>query len=244
MEQGSPMGCFKKVFLIISFSIISLPHQAFSSESSVYKFDWLDSDKEIYVLQNRKFRKDKSLYVGATGNFTTSGAFIDSIGYSAVAGFFFTENWGVELIYNSASPETNSTYELAKDNALIPYFRQVNDYVGAMLMWSPFYSKINTFDQIFYYDWIFGVGAAQVNTSNNINSFGTSTESTLQDEAGTGILWTSALRFYITETFSIRLDFRGLHTQFDTPIGDEADGNFQKTWFHHYDMGFGLNITF
>jgi hypothetical protein len=147
MEQGSPMIRFSTAFLFAIF-LLSSPHIS-ANESSIYKFEWLDDDKEIYVLQNRKFRKKNSFYIGATGNLTTSGAFVDSMGGSVIGGFFFSEDWGIEAIYNSANGTTNSTYDLANENGLIPYYRKVNSYMGAMLMWSPFYNKINTFDQIF-----------------------------------------------------------------------------------------------
>ncbi len=39
--------------------------QLVASEKNVYDFSWLDQDKEVYVLQNRKFRKKNKLYVGA-----------------------------------------------------------------------------------------------------------------------------------------------------------------------------------
>ena len=46
---------FKKVFLLLCIFLIS--GVVVANEKSVYEFSWLDKDKEIYVLQNRKFRK-------------------------------------------------------------------------------------------------------------------------------------------------------------------------------------------
>lgn len=48
-----------KYLYLLTLSLVYLTSSyTFSSEKSVYDFEWLDDDKEIYVLQNRKYRKD------------------------------------------------------------------------------------------------------------------------------------------------------------------------------------------
>ena len=60
-----------------------------AGESSTYDFSWLDPDKEVYVLQNRKFRKKRSLFVSGGGGKTLSGAFVDSNSITGAHGIFF-----------------------------------------------------------------------------------------------------------------------------------------------------------
>ena len=88
---------FKKVFLLLCISLIS--GVVVANEKSVYEFSWLDKDKEIYVLQNRKFRKVGKVYVGAGGVKTISGAFVDSYGGTLRGGYFFSEDWGIEGVF-------------------------------------------------------------------------------------------------------------------------------------------------
>jgi hypothetical protein len=39
--------------------------------------------------------------------------------------------------------------------------------MGAMIKWSPFYGKINTFNKIIYFDWAFGLGMGSFETESN-----------------------------------------------------------------------------
>ena len=41
-----------------------------------------------------------------------------------------------------------------------------------MLLWAPFYSKANFFNKIFYYDFIIGIGYAELDDANNRRAFG------------------------------------------------------------------------
>jgi outer membrane beta-barrel protein len=232
-----------KHFYFLMFFIIST--QAFCDEKSLYNFSWLDSDKEVYVLQNRKFRKVDSLYVSLLGVKTLSGAFVDSYGGSLRLGYFFKEDWGLEFAYGKNSFSENDTAKGVKEAGTIPYYRGVDNYLTGMLMWSPFYSKINTFNNIFYYDWMFGLGLARVTTLNNGAEL-LSSDGGLTSHEEIGISWNTGLRFYISESWSLRLDFTGLHYQAEKTRQIEADSSTKKTkqLFSHYDLGIGLNYTF
>jgi outer membrane beta-barrel protein len=217
-----------------------------AAENSLYEFSWLDKDKEIYVLQNRKFRKDGSLYLGTTAVKTVSGSFIDSYGATLRGGYFFSENWGLELVYGKNSGEENDTAKGVREQGTIPYYRKIDSYMGAMAMWSPFYSKINTFNKIFYFDWMFGVGFASINTQDNRAKFAAVPSDALTDENVLGALWNTGFRFYINENWSLRMDFTGLHYKADkTRKEDGAAQPFTSSeFFNNFDFGLGLNYSF
>ena len=94
---------------ILLLCFFSIPFIIFSSESDIYDFTWLDPDKEVYVLQNRKFRKSGRLYINAGGGMTTSGAFINASNIQFRGGFFFKEDWGLEGVYSLNSGKENET---------------------------------------------------------------------------------------------------------------------------------------
>jgi outer membrane beta-barrel protein len=230
-------------FFVLFFLIIIFSTQA--DETDIYDFSWLDADKEVYVLQNRKFRKDGNLYISAGGQKTLSGAFFDGTGYNLRGGFFFTENWGLELGWAQYSGQTNSNYEGVDNQAAIAFYRYVSSAQTAHLMWSPFYAKINTFNTIFYYDWIFGLGFANVVTKDNRDEFGVNPSDDLTTESQSGISWQTGIRFYLTEMVSLRLDVVAIHFQADLAKQDESqDDELKKTWFHNYDLNLGLNLSF
>lgn len=233
-----------KMYFVL-FSLI-MSSMVMAAESSLYNFSWLDKDKEIYVLQNRKFRKDGRVYIGGNAGKTISGSFIDAYGGSVRAGYFFREDWGIELLYGKSMGEESNTAKGILEQGTVPFYRKVDSYMGGMLMWSPFYSKINTFNKIFYYDWLFGVGAASISTKDNRERFIVQTNKTLTSDSSVGILWTTGMRFYINENWSARLDFTGMNwraERFSKLSGTST--RIQKVdWFNNYDVGVGLNYAF
>ncbi len=238
------------LFLLSSVSLslvlslpISLP--AIAGEKDIYEFSWLDTDKEVYVLQNRKYRKAGKLHVNLGGGITTSGAFVDSTAIQGRAGFFFTEDLGLEGIYSKNFGKENATAKGVRASSsgggtgVAPFRRIVDSYYGAMLLWSPFYSKINTFNKIVYMDWIFGLGYAQLKESNNklrmqsINFEGVETL-----ETHSGILWSAGMKFYISESFSVRTDLTAIHYSANNIL---TTGSSFKT---NFDATVALGLTF
>lgn len=234
----------KNIFLVLVCAFLSSAVMA--SERSVYDFQWLDKDKEVYVLQNRKFRKAEKVYVGVNGVKTLSGAFVNSYGVSARAGYFLREDWGIEFAFGKNSGSENDTAKGVREQGTVPFYRKVNQYMGAMVVWSPFYSKINTFNQVFYFDWMFGAGAASIKTADNRNKFVAGADTNqLTEENNMGAIWNTGFRFYINDHWSLRVDFTGLHYKANKTTKTQS-GPVSKSsnLFSNYDLGLGLNYTF
>ena len=216
-----------------------------ASEKSVYDFSWLDKDKEVYVLQNRKFRKAGKVYIGVSGVKTLSGAFIDQMGAYGRAGYFFNEDWGFELAYGKYSGSENDTAKAVKQQGTIPFYRKLDTVTGALLWWSPFYGKINTFNEIFYFDWMFGLGGAKVQTLDNRNKFIAGASSGLTSESSTALMWSTAMRFHINQSWSLRMDFSGLHYNANRTSRIGTGTPFTKKQLNStYDVGLGLVFAF
>lgn len=222
--------------LLLLLSLV-LTSQAFSSEKDIYEFSWLDPDKEVYVLQNRKFRKAGSVHVNAGGGITTSGAFVDSTAIQGRAGYFFTEDFGFEGLYSKNSGKENDTAKGVRSSGpqgtgTTPFRRIVDNYWGVMALWAPFYSKINTFNTIVYMDWIFGVGYAQLKETNNKLAFQSAALANQETvESHSGVIWEAGLKFYLDQSFSIRTDLTAVHystNNISTP-GTSLKSNFDAT---------------
>lgn len=234
-----------KIFLILASVFLSA--SVLANEKSLYKFSWLDKDKEIYVLQNRKYRKDGKVYVGLTGVKTLNGSFIDSMGGTARAGYFFSEDWGLEFVFGKNSGSLNNAGKGVKEQGTVPFYRKIDSYTAGMLVWSPFYSKINTFNQVFYFDWTLGAGVASIRTQDNRNAFDTTAANTgdLTAESVTGGIWNSGFRFYISEHWSLRMDITGLHYKAAKTRKIGTGNTFKSNqMFSTYDFGVGLNYAF
>ena len=235
---------FKKVLLLLCAFLAS--SIVVASEKSVYEFSWLDKDKEIYVLQNRRFRKVGTVYLGASGVKTISGAFIDSYGGTVRGGYFFSEDWGIEGVFGKNSGSKNDTAKGVEDQAASKaFYRKVDSYVGAMAMWSPFYSKINTFNKVFYYDWMFGLGIASVKILDNRNELSVPPSTTLTSSNAIGAMWNTGLRVYISDSWSLRIDVTGVHAKpKEGNLKSAGNSVTTSSLFSNYDLGIGLNYAF
>jgi outer membrane beta-barrel protein len=206
-----------------------------ANEKDIYEFSWLDPDKEVYVLQNRKFRKVNHLQLNLGGGITTSGAFVDANSLQGRVGYFFSEDWGMEGIYGKNSGKENTTAAGVRNiggAGSKPFRRIVDSYMGAMVLWSPFYSKINTFNKIVYMDWIFGLGYAQLKEHNNsIEMLSSSSDKTQTYVSHGGLMWDAGMKFYIDEAFSIRTDLTVIHYSAEMATTTETNNysNFDAT---------------
>lgn len=229
------------VLILVTLFLTSL---AIANEKSLYNFSWLDSDKEIYVLQNRKFRKDGNFYVGGTAGYNLNQPFLDAYGGTVRGGYFFTEDWGIEVLYGKNNSTESDTAKGVKEQGAYPFYRKIDSFMGGMLMWSPFYSKINTFNKIFYFDWMFGAGLGSITTSDNRKLFdsglGPSDRKKMTTESNIGALWNTGFRFYLDQHWSLRLDVTG---QTYNAKKQKANSTASKL-FTSYDLGLGLNFAF
>lgn len=234
-----------KVFissLFVFFSITLTPIVAQASSDNVYNFSWLDPDKEVYVLQNRKYRKAGRIHAYAGGGKTLSGAFIDATTLQGRIGYFLRESWGVEFVYANNNGKENSTAELLRsEGGARPFRRVVDDYMGAMVVWSPFYSKINTFNRIIYFDWFIGLGAAKVEETNNKLEFQQQVlDAPVTVETHNAIMWDLGVKFFISHNWSVRADITALHYRADGP----QEENPESMWFNNFDLAFMIGYNF
>ena len=217
------------LFFLLSLCVTS---KVFASEKDIYEFSWLDPDKEVYVLQNRKYRKADHLQVNAGWGITTSGAFVDSSAIQGRLGYFFSEDFGFEGLYSKNSGKENTTAKGVRNSGggtgSTPFRRIVDNYYGGMILWSPFYSKINT---IVYMDWIFGVGYSKLKEHNNKLKITTGWDDTETTESHSGVIWEVGMKFYLDQSFSIRTDLTSVLYSANniTTTGTSLKSNYDAT---------------
>lgn len=202
-----------KLSILFALLTFLIPQKSYAGEKSLYDFLWLDPDKKVYVLQNKIYKKEHTFYgdVGYLSNFTSK--FQDTSGFKANAGFFVHEDWGVELFYALYTNNDNDDWTNVRAiNDADPFVRRFNSSMGAMAIWSPFYGKINTFNQIFYFDWGFGLGFAKVNAESNRRTVtGTNVPSTYEAESYNALVWKTNLKFHIRENIHLGIEWLQHH---------------------------------
>ena len=231
-----------KLFYFLALLICGVG-PSFAAESSTYNFSWLDPEKEVYVLQNRKFRKKRRVFISGGGGMGLSGSFVDSRFWQARAGFFFGEEYGLGFLYSHNFGTANEAADTLDRNDIFPFRRLVKNYRGALFLWSPFYSKTNFFNKIFYYDFIIGLGVAELNEVNNAESFelynGRKVEGadiTDRSESHRGPLIDLEIKFYITKWINLSLNANAVFYQ--AKNGHDTD----TVWYHNWDLGAHLGF--
>lgn len=233
---------FEKKNLLVLFLCLISPI-LMASESDTYNFSWLDPDKEVYVLQNRKFRKAGKFHFNLGGGMTTSGPFVDATTLQGRAGYFFKEEFGFEILYAKNSGKENSTAASVRNEGGAgsrPFRRIVDNYMGAFFLWAPFYSKINTFNTIIYLDYIFGLGYGRLEETNNRQEFVNQADFAHTTETHNAFLWEIGVRVYLSELISFRLDLTAAHYK-----AQEAKiNNPEDSLYSNYDLSLALGLSF
>jgi outer membrane beta-barrel protein len=210
---------------IVAIGIIICRGTAFAGEESLYDFLWLDPDKKVYVLQNKLHKKEHSLYfdVGYISNFTSK--FQDTNGFSLNGGFYIHEEWGLEIFYNQYSNSNNDDFNnIRLINQAEPFIRRMKSSYGALAVWSPFYGKINTFNQIFYFDWSFAAGYAQVVADSNIKTVTVNNApNAYNTEIYNGAVLKTKLKFHLKENIHLGLEYMNTYYMAPGPQNPNKD---------------------
>lgn len=227
--------------LAVSAINIALPaasaHAATSSQSDEYSFQWLDPDKKIYVLQNRKYEKANRLLFTLMGGPARANAYRTTLSVDSRVGYYFSEMFGVEAFYSIARNSENSTYKALKQAsgaAATPIIREPDMQYGLLAHYVPWYAKINVFNNILYFDWYFSGGAGRTH-STLIEETGSST-TTSQEQLTTFFLGTGH-QYHLSRRFTVRIDMTASFYQ--APIFGTSGEN---TWFKNFNFNFGLGL--
>jgi outer membrane beta-barrel protein len=236
-----------KPHVIFFLFILFITDDVFGALDSVYDFSWIDQDKEIFVLQNRKYRKDSTFHVNLGSGLTTNGPFVDAYHGVVKSGYFFTENFGLEGMYFYNQGSENDTFTSVQNNGTggagsTPFRRIVDNYYGAMFLWSPFYAKINTFNSILYFDWMIGAGYARMTEHNNREALQNLPNPEDIESVHNCLSLATAMQFYLSETFAIRLDLTTLYYQAQKGLTN-ATANDQIT-YSNYDVSLSIGSRF
>lgn len=182
-----------------------------SDSDDEYNFSWLDPDKKVYVLQNRKYRKARKVAISLFGGAAFGETYRQVYAVQPRIGTWFNEDFGVEAFFSQRFHSVNNAYRslnAAVGTGTSPLIREIKSQFGILFNWAPWYAKINVFNTVLYFDWIFSLGLGSMQTE-----FGEKTKAELPTTwreqnlfavyAGTGQI------FHLTEVVDIRLDVLG-----------------------------------
>lgn len=210
-----------------------------SAERDEYSFQWLDPDKKIYVLQNRRYLKADRFLLSATVGPALGNSYRSSFALDPRVAYFLSEAFGIELFHTFVTNSENNTFEALKQatgSGALPIVREVRSQYGALAHYVPWYAKINVFNTILYFDWYFSAGVGSLKTALDTRPNAQSAAQFV-DEALFSLFLGTGHQYHLSHLLVVRLDFTGAFYQ--APIFGTTGG---KTWFSNYTFGVGLGV--
>jgi outer membrane beta-barrel protein len=209
------------------------------NSDSDYNFNWLDPEKKIYVLQNRRYTKAGRAMLSFMLGPGTGNAYRSVLNFDPRISYHFSEAWGVEFFYTITSNSANSNYDSLHSTSptISPFIREFKHEVGGMLEWDPWYAKINVFNSIIYFDWYFHLGAGSI-ASRTFSAVGNGTKPQENDENLVAVYWGTGHLYHLDEHWTARLDM----TSADYHALSNSNGD--KSWFSNYNFEIGLGYRF
>jgi len=207
----------KSPAIILIIFLISLYAKA--GERDLYDFRWLDPDKKVYVLQNKVYKKKHTFYTDFSYIKGISSEYQDTSGMQLRSGFYFSEEWALELSFQDYNNKNNTTFDnLQRINGVVPFIRKIERSYGIGAIWAPFYGKINTFNKIFYFDWYFGVSALKVEANSNADSAANPNSNQFKDESFVAAGAKTGLKFHINSNWHLGLEFQNTYFKAKGPV--------------------------
>lgn len=160
----------KKIGMLI---LLILSCRVLAGTSDYYDFKWLDPSKQVYVLQDKIYENKKSFHLRVGYLNQGLSDFQDTSGFNIGANYFFTEQIGLEALYSSYSNKNNDSYSAVLNGrvSVLPFIVKIDSAASLLLMYSPFYAKLNTYNIISYVHWSFSGGFAQLKVQDNYLAF-------------------------------------------------------------------------
>ncbi len=232
---------FQRIWLalaVVAFFITGISTAL--AEDDEYNFSWLDPDKKVYVLQNRRYTKNHKVMAYLMGSTGFSNPYRSDIGLSPRISFYFAEWIGLEAFYETWGNSENTTFQglrRSSPNAL-PIVREMRSFMGVNAHFVPWYAKINVFNRILYFDWFFSAGAGTVSTALDTRT-SINAASSYRTEEYFGLFLGTGHIYHVSQRFLVRLDYQAaLYSALD--LGTTGD----STWFSHSSFAAGFGLRF
>jgi outer membrane beta-barrel protein len=234
---------------VLAFQLSSqtLVQAAHASDDDDYNFSWLDPDKKIYVLQNRKYRKANHAMISVMGGTTLGETYRTVYQVQPRLGYWFDEEFGIEAFYSDRFNSPNNAYR-GMINALgsgstaqSPVIREITSQVGLLLNWAPWYAKINVFNSILYFDWYFSLGAGSMTSQVGLKTKDDPVQGPLwQTENLFAVFLGTGHLFHLSDATFARLDFLSYFYSADVNGGYTGGGS---TTIRPVDQSIYSNFT-
>lgn len=182
---------------------------------------WTAKDDEYGVIQNRTFTKAKKLYGSVVYGPLINDPFAQARLTGLMAGYYLTEDFGLEFSYFSYSSSQNDTvnaYEKQFGGAK-PDFNLIKSSKTLSVVYSPFYAKMSFMNKsIMYFDMglTAGLGMSDYEIQKVNKDGGGNKSQDNEMKSSTHIELGLMQQLFINQTVALRLDIKNTFYKQDT----------------------------
>lgn len=232
--------CAAALCITASASSYAAPANSAKSDDEEYNFNWLDPEKKIYVLQNRKYLKTERLLLSLMVGKGLSSPYRTVYTVDPRIAYYFNETWGIEAFYTFGfnSPNVNDRQLNLASPSAFPEVREINSVIGGMVHYVPWYAKINVFNQILYFDWYFAAGLGNLSSDVVFRNNNSGTVTTTPDSR-VALLLATGHQYHVSQNFTVRLDVTGAYYRAPLSIGANSA---ESTTFSTYNFSLGVGF--
>ena len=217
--------------------ILSLAY-AYDDVPEEYRFDWVDPDAKMYVLQNRHYTKAVHPVISLMGGGGYAQAYQSTFSIEPRFAFYMNEQFALEgvVTFIQNAPNNNLVaLESAAKNTL-PNIRQIRSQAAVFLQYAPWYGKINVSNNILHLDWYVAAGVGFLQSYVDVRTSVAQSSQYTQQSLTAGLIGTGNI-IHITQTLKGRWDLTASFYPAPLDLTSGVTG-----WYSNYNLSVGLGV--
>lgn len=217
---------------------------------------WSAKDDDYGVIQNRTFSKAGKVYLSAVYGPLMNDPFVVSRATGLMFGYYFTEDFGLELstlTYNSQNNETVTRINSIQNAALSPNYNMLASNLAISATYTPFYAKMAFMNKsIMYFDMGFtaGIGTTSYNQVVRLRDVGGGTVLGEEKRKKTAPHFEIGVmqQLFVTKNVAFRLDIKNTFysskiAQYELGTGQAESARLEETKStNDTTISFGLTL--
>lgn len=193
---------------------------------------WSAKDEDYGVIQNRTYSKAEKFYGSLVAGTLINDPFAQAKPIGGMLGYYFTENFGVELSYLNHDADKNESVEKLNSisNSVNPNYNLVKNSMTASIAYSPFYAKMAFMNKaILYFDMGFTAGLGLTTYDQVTNPTGSRDQFTSKSSPHFELGFMQQL--FVSKNLAFRIDLKNTfysqkvvpyQVNFNTSTGEES----------------------
>lgn len=208
---------------------------------------WSAKDEDYGVIQNRTYAKEKRFYGSLVAGTLINDAFAEANPLALMVGYYFTEDYGIELSYTMHNAKRNENVETLanKSYAVAPNYNLVKNSFSLSGTYTPFYAKMAFMNKaIMYFDMGFTAGLGMT-TYDQVTKATVSDPEVFNSKTAPHLELGFMQQLFVSKNIAFRIDVKNtFYSQKVMPYQSNFNSTAGETTKSTNDTTFTIGATF